>query len=59
MLFIDQNTSRADLEAAIINEASLYTRFDEQRLLNSEYSDDELRAEIQNWIAEGDECAAA
>jgi hypothetical protein len=59
MTFIDANTPRADLEAVIVNEASLYARFDEARLLNSEYTDDELRAEIQNWIEEGDECAAA
>lgn len=57
MLFIDENTSRADLEAAIINEASLYASFDERKLLNAEYTDEELRDGIQSWIELGDECA--
>lgn len=57
MTFIDENSSRADLEAAIINEASLYVSFDEQKLLSGEYTDDELRARIVAWIEAGDECA--
>ncbi len=58
MAFIDQNTSREDLQVAIINNADLYRSFDERRFLNDEYTNDELRAAITDWIEAGDECAA-
>jgi hypothetical protein len=58
-MFINEATSRADLEATIVGDASLYASFDEARLLNSGYSDDELRAGITAWIEAGDECGAA
>ncbi len=54
-MFIDANTSRTDLEIAIISEQDLYEQFDEQKLLNSEYTDDELRNTIIDWIEGGDE----
>jgi len=50
MIMIDENTSRIDLEAAIISEDSLYNLFNEQRLLDGQYSDDELRNVIIGWI---------
>lgn len=59
MSFIDTNTSREDLEAAIINDAGLYRQFDETKLLNDGYSTDELRQAVVAWIEAGDECAAA
>lgn len=59
MMFIDENTPRADLEAVIVNEAAIYARFDEARLLNGEYTNAEYREVITAWIEEGDECAAA
>ena len=58
-MFIDSNTSRADLEAAIVGDADLYAQFDEGRLLAGGYSDDEMRETIISWIAAGDECASA
>ena len=58
-MFIDKTTSRTELELAILIEPGLYECFDEQRFLNSKYSDDELRQVISDWIAEGDECARA
>ena len=57
MLFIDENTSRADLEAAIVNDANLYAQFNEKRLLADGYSTEELRQIIEAWILAGDECA--
>lgn len=57
-MFIDETTSRADLEVAILSDRDLYARFDERKLLNSEYTDAELLAGIRSWIEEGDECAA-
>jgi len=53
---IDELSSRADLEAAILLEPELYATFDEQKLLNDGYSDDELLAGIRAWIEAGDEC---
>jgi hypothetical protein len=58
-MFIDANTSREDLQVAIINEDALYRRFDEKRFLNDGYTTEELLASIQAWIAEGDECASS
>lgn len=59
MLFVDANTSRPELQCAILNDAGLYARFDECRFLADEYSTDELREAVVRWIEEGDECAAA
>ena len=58
-MFIDENTSRDDLEFAIIDDRDLYSSLDEQRFLNNGYTDSELRAAIVAWIEAGDECAAA
>lgn len=49
------NMSRADMEVEILDNDSLYAKFDEARLMNSEYTDEEMRAVIQEWIEEGDE----
>lgn len=57
MTFIDETTSRTDLEEAIISEDGLYRSLDEGKFLNGAYTDDELRAAIRQWIEEGDECA--
>lgn len=57
MTFIDQNTSREDLQIAILNDRSLYAMVNEAKFLNDEYSNDELWAFIRKWIEEGDECA--
>ena len=45
-MLIDKTTSRTELELAILIEPGLYERFDEQRFLNSKYSDNELRQVI-------------
>lgn len=55
---IDDNTSRQDLEVAILSDQDLYDSFDEAKLLDGKYTDDEMRAVIVAWIESGDECAA-
>lgn len=57
MTFINEQTSREDLQVAILNERALYAMVNEAKFLNDEYSNEELRGFIQNWIEEGDECA--
>lgn len=59
MTFIDETTSRDDLQGIILNEDALYALVDETKFLNDEYSDAELRSIIVSWIEAGDECAAA
>ncbi len=56
-MFIDANTSRIDLEGAIVGDADLYRQFDEPKLLSGGYSTDEMREIVIRWIEEGDECA--
>lgn len=58
-MFINENTSRTDLEEAIISNDSLYRSLDEKRFLNGGYSDTELLEAVRDWIEAGDECAAA
>lgn len=58
-MFIDENTSRTDLEEAIVGNDALYRSLNEQRFLNEGYSDAELLEAVRNWIEAGDECAAA
>ncbi len=48
--------TRPELECLIIGERSLFAMFDEARLLAAEYTDDELRAVVGEWVAAGDEC---
>lgn len=55
MIYIDENSSRADLELAVLAERELYDSLDEARLLNGGYSDRELYEAIQAWIEEGSE----
>jgi hypothetical protein len=54
-----ETMTRADLEVTILEEQSLYERFDETRLMASGYSDAEYREIISAWIQDGDECAGA
>ena len=56
-MFIDENTSRADLEGIIVSEPGLYAQFNETRLLNDGYTTQEMLQIIQAWIEAGDECA--
>jgi hypothetical protein len=56
-MLIDETTSRADLEFAIISERDLYNSINEARFLNGRYTDAELLTIIQGWIVSGDECA--
>jgi hypothetical protein len=53
MTFIDENTSRADLEIAAIFECNIDLSKVEAA------SDEALRNMIFAWIEAGDECAAA
>ena len=47
--------TRAELEAEIITNESLYAMFDEARLLAGEYTTEEMRAIVAAWIEEGSE----
>ena len=58
-MFIDADTSRTDLEVAIITNDDLYRSLDEQRFLHGGYSTAELLEAVRSWIEAGDECAAA
>lgn len=49
--------TRADMEAEILGNDSLYAAFDEGRLMAGDYTDAEMRAIIQKWIEAGDETA--
>lgn len=53
MTFIDENTSRADLEDAAIVECGLDIAAVDAA------TDAELLAMVRKWILEGDECAAS
>jgi hypothetical protein len=53
-----EKMTRVEMEAQVVAEKSLYEMFDEQRLLNGEYSDESMREVIQRWIEAGDECAS-
>lgn len=59
MTFIDENTSRIDLQCIILNEKELYSKFDETKFLNDEYTTEEMREAIIEWIEAGDECKGA
>ena len=52
-MFIDENTSRADLEIAAIFECNIDCAVVEKA------TDAELLTMIRTWIEAGDECAAA
>lgn len=51
--------TRAEMEATILADRSLYAQYNEARLLNEEYTLDELKAVAQAWVEAGDECAAS
>ena len=52
-----EDMNKDELTNAVLfeDDMSLYERFDEQRCLAGEYSEDELRAEILAWIHEAPE----
>lgn len=52
-----EDMNKEELTNAVLfeDDMSLYERFDEQRFLAGEYSEDELRAEILAWILEAPE----
>ena len=52
-----EDMNKDELTNAVLfeDDMSLYKRFDEQRFLAGEYSEDELRAEILAWIMESPE----
>ena len=52
-----EDINKDELTNAVLfeDDMSLYERFDEQRFLAGEYSEDELRAEILAWIMEAPE----
>ena len=52
-----EDMNKEELTNAVLfeDDMSLYERFDEQRFLAGEYSEDELRAEILAWIMEAPE----
>jgi hypothetical protein len=58
-MFISENSSRKDLEAAILSENSLYYSLDEERFMSGGYSTEELYEAVMAWIEQGDECAVA
>jgi len=49
------NMTRSDMEVEVLDNDSLYAKFDEARLMSSKYTDEEMRDIIQKWIEEGDE----
>jgi hypothetical protein len=53
MNYLDENTSRAELEIAAIFTCNIACAAVEKA------SDSELLAMIRNWVEAGDECAAA
>ena len=57
-MLIAPNTSREDLEFAILSDNDLYAQFDEQRLLKGEYTIEQLFEITSKWIEACDECAA-
>ena len=52
-----EDMNKDELTNAVLfeDDMSLYERFEEQRFLAGEYSEDELRAEILAWIMEAPE----
>ena len=52
-----EDMNKDELTNAVLfeDDMSLYDRFDEQRFLAGEYSEDELKAEILAWIHEAPE----
>jgi len=58
-MFISEDSSRTDLEAAIFSENSLYYSLDEERFMGGGYSTEELYEAVMTWIEQGDECAAS
>jgi len=58
-MFISEDSSRTDLEAAIFSENSLYSSLDEERFMGGGYSTEELYKAVMTWIEQGDECAAS
>jgi hypothetical protein len=57
MTFLDENTSREDLQCVIINDGELYATVDEAKFLADGYATPELLAIVREFIEAGDECA--
>jgi hypothetical protein len=57
MTIIDENTTREELEMAILQHDELYASFDEVKLLDGGYTTEELLDATIAWIESGDECA--
>jgi hypothetical protein len=54
-MFINEKTSRSDLEVIILDNDELYKSFDENKLLNGLYTTQELLDKITEWIESGNE----
>lgn len=52
-----ETMTRSEMEMEVLSNGSLYATFDEKRLLDGQYSDDEMRGAIREWIIAGDECS--
>ena len=50
-----ETATREELELYILSERSLYAKFNEQRLLDGQYSIDELRDVCQEWVEDAPE----
>ena len=52
-----EDMNKDELTNAVLfeDDMSLYERFDEQRFLNGEYTEEQLRSEILAWIHEAPE----
>ena len=50
-----ETATRQELELYILSERSLYAKFNEQRLLDGQYTLDELREVCQEWVEDAPE----
>lgn len=48
--------TRADLECEILDNDELYKCFDENKLMKSIYTTEELRDIVRQFVLDGDEC---
>lgn len=56
MLNVDTATRRELEDAIVCGDDTLYAMFDEGKLLNGDYTTEEMREIFQRWIMAGDEC---
>ncbi len=57
-MFISEDSSRTDLEAAILSENSLYYSLNEERFMGGGYSTEELYEAVMTWIEQNNEYTA-